>query len=94
MLNVIMLNVDMMSVIMLSGIMLSVIMLSVITLHVEMFNVVAPYLQNKARLKVLERGKHSSLFNRRIDDKLKLFFGLTPVANVIKLFTAVRYDFS
>jgi len=49
--------------------MLSVIMLSVITLHVNMFNVVAPYLQNKARLKILERGKHSSLFKRRIDDK-------------------------
>ncbi len=40
--------------------------------------------------------KHSSLFVRSLIDgeEKKSFIRLTPVANVIKLFTAVSYDFS
>ena len=41
--------------------------------------------------KVIARYKHSSLFGLVVCNKEICFITLTPVANVIKLFTAVRY---
>jgi hypothetical protein len=42
----------------------------------------------------VSKGKPSSLLGLVISDEEKSFITLTPVANVIKLFTAVSYDFS
>ncbi len=42
-----------------------------------------------------ETDKHASLFIRSFgDEEDKAFKSLTPVANVLKHFTAVSYDFS
>jgi hypothetical protein len=38
--------------------------------------------------------KQSSLFIRLVSDKEKSFKNLTSGANVLKLFTAIRYEFS
>ncbi len=40
------------------------------------------------------RDKHTSLFSGKTETKKKSLTKVIPVANVIKLFTAVSYDFS
>jgi hypothetical protein len=43
--------------------------------------------------KGFSRDKHSSLRLYFVGDEKNFLLTLTPVANVIKLFTAVKYDF-
>ncbi len=66
-------------------------MLSVDRLSVVMLNVVAPNYNNDLNRKSL--AKHSSLFVRSVK-KRKRVVTLTPVEDVIKLFTDVIYGCS
>ncbi len=54
-----------------------------------------PYTKIFQKLIKFGKGKECSLFFNSVSDEEKYnFMILRPVANVIKLFTAVRYDFS
>ncbi len=48
----------------------------------------------KVRLERLDSNKFSRSFGTYVNYKEKSFITLTPVVNVIKLFTAVSYTFS
>jgi hypothetical protein len=50
--------------------------------------------KHETRLLRLARDKHFSLLRNFVNYGSKSFTGLAPGANVIKLFTAVSYEFS
>ncbi len=99
MLSVVMLNVVMLSVIMLNVVMLSVVMLNVVMLSVIMLYVVAPdklyHPSMSAVCTTCSFFYYALAYSATaVSYTHKMFMKLRPVANVIKLFTAVSYDFS
>jgi hypothetical protein len=53
-----------------------------------------PALKYRAMLRRPTWQKRSSLFGQLVDEEKKVVAASAPVANVIKIFTAVSYDFS